>query len=56
MKLSDYINPKTGEGDMDMPIAETARKDNEEAERSVFSSSMSRNHRRKKIDTSNFKF
>ncbi len=56
MKLSDYINPKTGEGDMDMPIAESARKDNEEAERSVFSSSMSRNHRRKKIDTSNFKF
>ena len=56
MKLSDYVNPTTGEGDIDTPISETARKDNEEAERSVFTSSMARNRHQRKIDTSKFKF
>ena len=57
MRLKDYVNPVTGNSDLEMPVSEVAAKDSDDAERSVFSSTMSRNsRRRKKIDTSSFKF
>ena len=56
MRLKDYVNPTTGEGDLEMPVSEVAARDSDDAERSVFTAAMSRNRRRKKIDTSKFKF
>ena len=56
MRLKDYVNPATGDSDLEMPVSEVAAKDSDDAERSVFSAAMSRNRRKKKLDTSAFKF
>lgn len=56
MRVTDYINPQTGMSDIpDMPIKQETIKQNDDAERSVFSTRMSINHGKKTINTSNFK-
>ena len=57
MRVTDYVNPQTGETDIpDMPVTNEVARQNDDAERSVFSQRMSINHgRRNALNTSNFK-
>jgi hypothetical protein len=56
MRVSDYINPSTGTTDIpDMPVRQETIKQNDDAERSVFSRNLGINHGRTRPNTANLK-